>query len=361
VADPLISILVPCRDAAPWLAQALRSALGQTWPRLEVIVIDDGSRDGSGTIADSFASSRCRVLHHAESWGASAARNRAFAMAQGDYIQYLDADDFLAPDKLEIQARALGFGEAESLSFGSVVHFFDLPAAGEKHIHLARLSPGCSAPVDFLLELWNGTHPDGMVQPGQWLVPRALIEKAGPWNQELSVDDDGEFFTRVILAAASLLAVPAALSYYRKFRAGRNLSARAGWSRAGRASALRAAELKSGHLLGRVDGSRAGRVVQRLLTEQIVAAWPAWPELVEEGMRFLGERGLTLARPLEGSRWFRRLYPWIGWKRARWLQWHWRGRDRGPDRPVTATGPWSSAAAEAAHCSPPRATGRLPA
>jgi aminoglycoside phosphotransferase len=319
VKRPLISVLIPCFNAAPWIESTLRSVRKQTWSEVEIIVVDDGSTDGSYALARNFASPRCQVVRQ-ERGGASAARNHAFRLAQGDYFQYLDADDLLATGKLECQMRAIDWAQSEELSFGSVIHFFQPGEAGESRLHLACIRGGRDAPAEFLADLWSGTGPLEMVQTGQWLTPRALIEKAGPWNEELSVDDDGEFFARVILAATRVLAVPEACAYYRKFRAGANLSSRAHANRPGRCSAVRAAELKSSHLLQHTSCPEARHAVRRMLTEQIISAYPAHPDLVEQGLRFLHGRDLRMADRLEGSPWFCRLHPWIGWKAARRLQ-----------------------------------------
>jgi glycosyltransferase involved in cell wall biosynthesis len=313
VSDPLISILVPCYNAAAWIGPALRSAREQSWRNWEIIVVDDGSTDRSFEIAREFAGPNCQVLPQ-ERGGASAARNAAYAAAQGDFIQYLDADDLLAPDKLERQMQAVRSSEPGLLSFSSALHFFETPEGGERHFHPARLGPGGGDPREFLIDLWIGA---GMVQTGQWLSPRALIEKAGAWNEELSVDDDGEFFARLVLAANRIEPVPAACIYYRKFRNGRNLSASAGV-----ASRMRAAQLKSTYLLARGFEARAEEAVRRLITREIVAAYPAFSKASAEGLDFLRQRGLEMAKDLEGSPWFRRLYPIIGWKAARWMQWH---------------------------------------
>ncbi len=94
---PLVSILIPCYNAEAWLAQTLESALAQTWSPTEIIVVDDGSKDRSLEIAKAFEPRGVKVISQ-HNQGASAARNRAFQESQGDFIQYLDADDLLAPD-----------------------------------------------------------------------------------------------------------------------------------------------------------------------------------------------------------------------------------------------------------------------
>src|SRR5215510_8915726 len=104
--EPLVSILIPAYNAQQWIAGTLESALSQTWPKKEIIVVDDGSSDQTLQIARQFASKTVRIVTQANQ-GASAARNTAFSICQGDYIQWLDADDLLDPDKIEKQVRKL--------------------------------------------------------------------------------------------------------------------------------------------------------------------------------------------------------------------------------------------------------------
>src|SRR4030095_10262692 len=89
-----------------WIADTIESALAQTWSKKEIIVVDDGSSDQTLQIATQFASKTVRIVTQVNQ-GASASRNTAFSICQGDYIQWLDADDLLAPDKVERQVRKL--------------------------------------------------------------------------------------------------------------------------------------------------------------------------------------------------------------------------------------------------------------
>ena len=107
---PLVSILIPAFDAQEWIADTIKSAVGQTWPRKEIIVVDDGSRDQTLSIARQFASKEVSVVTQANQ-GAAAARNHAFSICQGDYIQWLDADDLLAPDKIERRSEERRVGK----------------------------------------------------------------------------------------------------------------------------------------------------------------------------------------------------------------------------------------------------------
>src|SRR5262245_53234733 len=99
---PRVSILIPAYNAGVWIAESIRSALAQTWENKEIIVVDDGSSDDTLRLARRFESAAVLVVSQANQ-GAAAARNKAFSLCQGDYIQWLDADDLLETDKIERQ------------------------------------------------------------------------------------------------------------------------------------------------------------------------------------------------------------------------------------------------------------------
>ena len=97
----LVSILIPAYNAAPYIAETLDSALAQTWYNIEIIVVDDGSRDDTLAIAKTYESKRVKVISQDKNRGQTAALNRSLAEARGDFIQYLDADDILEPQKIQ--------------------------------------------------------------------------------------------------------------------------------------------------------------------------------------------------------------------------------------------------------------------
>ncbi len=121
---PLVSILIPAYNSEEWIADTLRSALRQTWQRKEIIVVDDGSRDRTTEVARQLASKQVTVVS-IENGGAAAARNHALKLSQGDYIQWLDADDLLAPDKIERQLLALGEAEDKKILLSSPWAYFN--------------------------------------------------------------------------------------------------------------------------------------------------------------------------------------------------------------------------------------------
>jgi len=99
---PLVSVIVPVYRAEPWLDRCVESICGQSYPHLEILLVDDGSPDACPRLCDCWAQrdSRIRVLHQ-KNGGLSHARNQGTALAAGDYISFVDADDYLAPDAVE--------------------------------------------------------------------------------------------------------------------------------------------------------------------------------------------------------------------------------------------------------------------
>lgn len=117
-AAPLVSVIVPARNAQAFIAAAIASACAQTYPDLEVLVVDDGSRDRTAAIAAAMAEcdSRVRLLRQ-EHRGVAAARNHAIANARGHYIAPLDADDVWLPHKIERQMQALQQNSGAGLAY----------------------------------------------------------------------------------------------------------------------------------------------------------------------------------------------------------------------------------------------------
>jgi len=103
--NPLISVIIPVYNGERYLAEAIESALAQTWEPVEIIIVDDGSTDGSADVASRFASSvKYDLQPHA---GPGAARNRGARLARGDYLAFLDADDLWLKEKLKLQMAAM--------------------------------------------------------------------------------------------------------------------------------------------------------------------------------------------------------------------------------------------------------------
>ncbi len=205
----LVSILIPAFNAERWIGAAIKSATDQTWANKEIIVIDDGSSDRTLSIARRFESKSVQVISQ-ENRGASAARNEALSLAQGDYIQYLDADDVLALDKIAEQMKHAqpGHSSLELLS----------AAFGVFHIRTERAIFKPTA-------IWHDLTPIEWISrnfsehawmfPGAWLISRRICEKTGPWDERLSLNDDGEYICRAVLASERVTFIKSSICFYR--------------------------------------------------------------------------------------------------------------------------------------------------
>jgi glycosyltransferase involved in cell wall biosynthesis len=206
---PLVSILIPAYNAERWIAETIQSALAQTWPRTEVIVVNDGSRDRTLAVAHQFTTPNVSVVTQ-QNQGASAARNKAFELCQGDYIQWLDADDLLAPDKIARQMEAAREADNTRALISSAWAYF---IYSRNRASFVPTPIWCDlAPVEWLTrKMGQNLH----MPPATWLVTRELTQAAGPWDTQLSFDDDGEYFCRVVLASNAIRFVPEARTFYR--------------------------------------------------------------------------------------------------------------------------------------------------
>jgi hypothetical protein len=106
-AEPLVSVVLPVHDGVAYLGAAIDSILRQTYQRLELIVIDDGSIDGSAALAESYTDPRVRVVRNDRNLGIVASLNRGIDLASGEFIARMDADDVAAPQRLELQVRRM--------------------------------------------------------------------------------------------------------------------------------------------------------------------------------------------------------------------------------------------------------------
>lgn len=206
---PLVSILIPAYNAEPWIAATLQSVLAQTWPRREIIVVDDGSKDQTYAAAQKFSSAEVKVVTQKNA-GASAARNHAFRLCSGDYIQWLDADDLLDCEKISRQMAVAESCADKKILLSSAWGRFNF------RLSRARLIPtplwaGLSPVEWLLLKMGRDLHMANQ----SWLTSRELTEAAGAWDERLSLDDDGEYFCRVLLASRGVKFVPDAKSFYR--------------------------------------------------------------------------------------------------------------------------------------------------
>jgi glycosyltransferase involved in cell wall biosynthesis len=205
---PLVSVIIPCYNAESYVGDAIRSVLAQTYPNCEIIVVDDGSTDRSLEVVRGFEPS-IKVIA-GPNQGGCAARNKGLDAATGDYIQFLDADDMLSPDKIKNQIAVLANASANTAVFGEWHHFLNGSVIRKPYhpYYYQSFSPG----VLLLEQIWGQNRS---VLPHCWLCPRSLIQKVGRWNEELKADQDGEYFGRLLIHAERAEYVQDSEVYYR--------------------------------------------------------------------------------------------------------------------------------------------------
>jgi glycosyltransferase involved in cell wall biosynthesis len=221
---PKVSVIIPIYNAAPIIESSITNLLKQTYKNLEVIMVDDSSMDNSYIIAKHFETENVTVLKQPNS-GAAVARNLGLRYASGDYIQFMDIDDFLSHDKIEKQVEALN-GDYDRIAICNYLSFFHENEISSLYYNNDQNSfiYSTEEPIDFLLNLYGGNGTPYFIQTNCWLVPRQLIEKAGKWRSYRCPDDDGEFFARVILASKGIIYVPGTYNFYRRTITDKSLS-----------------------------------------------------------------------------------------------------------------------------------------
>lgn len=184
----LVSILIPCFNAERWIGQAVESALAQTWPNKEVIVVDDGSTDRSLEIIRNFGE-QIRVEASANR-GANAARNRLLELSGGEWLQYLDADDYLLPDKIQMQMEFISGNPNIDIVCGPVT--MEYWNEGDTRRELLPIPEPHDPWV--LLARWY------LPQTGAPLWRKQAIVDIGAWKVDQPCCQEHELYLRLLMA-----------------------------------------------------------------------------------------------------------------------------------------------------------------
>lgn len=306
----LVSVCIPCHNAEAYIGLAIESILAQTYPKVEIIVVDDDSTDCSAQVLDRYRSPRVQVIA-AVLGSAAKSRNLALSSAQGQWIKFFDADDLLNPEAIERQLGRLG-QRTDAVAASAWGRFYgdDLGSFKPNPQSVWRDMEA----FDWLIEAWHDAQP--MTQPGMFLIPRPLLEKAGGWDESLSLIDDFEFFARLLCHSSDVLFTPDATLYYRSGLIG-SLSGKK--SRKAMESAFNSLIMGTGHLLQHRSDPEACRSCANLLQQFVFEVYPDHLDLqhlAQQRVQELG--GSNLAIP--GGPRFQHLARLIGWKAARRLQ-----------------------------------------
>jgi glycosyltransferase involved in cell wall biosynthesis len=203
--NPLVSVIIPVYNGARYLRAALESVFAQSYRPFEVIVVDDGSTDDSGVIAQSFPDVR---YIHQENQGVAAARNHGIEAARGEFFAFLDQDDLWTPEKLKLQLAYL-LSHPDLGYTLTQQQFF--------------LEPGETIPAWFRKELLSEVHTGWVL--GTLVVRRTAFEKIGNFATGYSAASDGDWFFRAKATGIPMAVVPELLLLKRIH--GANESARA--------------------------------------------------------------------------------------------------------------------------------------
>ena len=200
-----VSILIPCYNAERWIAEAIESGLQQTWADFEVIVVDDGSVDGSLSVIEKFGD-RIR-WESGPNRGGNVARNRLLELASGRWVQYLDADDYLLPGKVAAQMEYVASHPGVDVVIGPVTlehwtetdsqrEVLDIPEPHDPWILLAR---------------WY------LPQTGAALWRREAIQDVGGWKADQPCCQEHELYLRMLQAGKRIQLCPHTGAVYRQW------------------------------------------------------------------------------------------------------------------------------------------------
>ncbi len=307
---PLVSILIPAYNAEQWITESVQSALAQTWQRKEVIVVDDGSTDRTSDVVRRFGT-QVRLVSTTNQ-GLSAAVNNAYRVCQGDYIQELDSDDILLPDKIERQLGALRPGDTKRTLLSSPWAPFFYRTRHAQFVNTSLCQD--LSPVEWILrKMGENLH----MQNATWLVSRELAEAAGPWDANLRYDQDGEYFVRVIAASDGIRFVPGTGVYYRA--TGSASISSIGNSGVKRESLLRSMKLHMQYLHSLEASERVSKACLTYMQNWYEFFYLDRPDLAAELQEMAAKLHGRLDEPqLRGK--YAWMVPFIGYKAAKRLQ-----------------------------------------
>lgn len=202
-----ISVIIPCYNAEKWIEETLESVYSQQGSfELEVIVINDGSTDNSEKIInDTFPEV---LLTTTVNQGASKARNLGTTLSTGDYIQYLDADDILAENKIQLQVDLLSETNSD-IAYGNWQHYIQ-NEQGTFHKELIINKRIENPEIDLFSNFW--------CPPAVYLFNKKIVEKVGAWREDLPIIQDARFVLDCALNGAEFCHLDEVVAYYRRFK-----------------------------------------------------------------------------------------------------------------------------------------------
>ncbi|MGA3035131.1 MAG: glycosyltransferase family A protein [Terracidiphilus sp.] len=207
--EELVSIIIPAFNAERFIAKALESVCAQTYRSWEVVFIDDGGTDGTLQLVTEFSSKVSRlvqILRHARARGPSAARNTGMKAAKGQFIAFLDADDFWLPDHLESLCAILRSGKAD-LAYSDCFVFREA-LSGDVELLPIDTTEVKNPATDLFRR--NFINPSGAA------ITCGLMEKVGEFDQTMRGTEDADYWIRAAINGYQIASTGKQTYYYRK-------------------------------------------------------------------------------------------------------------------------------------------------
>lgn len=298
---------MPAYNASAFIAATITSVLEQTHSNLELIIINDGSTDKTEDVIQSYNDVRIRYFYQTNK-GQCAASNFGITQAKGDYIKFFDADDLMNPQHIEAQLTKLN-NRTTALASCAWGRFYD----------------GNPASTRFSEEpVWRDMKPlqwlkaslsqrSDMMGAWLWLTPKQILQKAGGWNESLTLNNDFEFSTRLLLNAEDVLFTPDAKVFYRSGISGSlslNISEQA------YRNAYQSTYLGCSYLLAADNSATMKRLCANRYQEWIYRMYPNYPAVTKLFQQQINLLGGSDIKP-EGGVAFKILSAMLGWKNVK--------------------------------------------
>ena len=306
----LVSVIIPVFNAAPFVGDAIKAACEQTYESIEVIAVDDGSTDETARKVQSISDPRVRYVFQ-KNQGQSAAINYGVALAKGQWIKLLDADDWINPEHIACQVRALN-GRCDGVAscrWGYFAHNFRKSAVRTEHTNASY-----DDPLQWIVDTL--TRDEGMMGGWMWLIPRQIWDKVGGYDPRLSLNNDFHFSIATLLAANAVCYAKDAVYSYRKGVSGALSSS---YGRKAMESAFLTTDLGTRALLDREDSARIRHIAADRFQSWLFHFYPDFPDLAKAAEDRISELGGSTLR-MQGGQMLKLLQPIVGWKGVRRLQ-----------------------------------------
>jgi glycosyltransferase involved in cell wall biosynthesis len=308
---PLVSVIIPLYNCEQYIEACVNAVIRQTYTNLQIIVINDGSADNSLGIVSRIKDERLQIVSNEKNLGNSKTMNRGLMYAKGAYIKYTDADDIMNPTHIEGQL-ALIAGKNDEVASCKWARFTN-------NIEEAIMVPELVwQSMDTISWIKTALAQESDMTPGWlWLLPRAVVDAAGPWNETLSINNDYEYSTRILMASKRVNFSERSVLYYRNTP--NSVTKQQGYKVYN--ALYNANKLAVGNLLKKEDSREMRRLLANRYQFILYGLYPRSKELQEKIRKeidALGGSDLKFTRGQSGK--LAIVTNIIGWKMARRLQ-----------------------------------------